>query len=382
MNRRVFFQRCLALAALGFAQAPRAGQQRKVLVMLELKGGNDSLNTFVPYTDRAYFDLRPTIAIPPDQVIALDDRIGLNPALAALVPAWSAGELGLVQGLGYPQPNRSHFRSIEIWDTGSASNEHLDSGWLARALAGRPSSGHAVDGIVLGGNASPLTGSGINTVVMRNIHSLLRQAGRIDSHEVTTANPALQHILAVQSAIHRAADQIRTGLRHSNPELDGFPRTQIGRHLEDAARLILANVSAPVIKVSLGGFDTHGRQRRQHDSQLRKLAGALAAFRDNMMAHRRWGDVMVMSYSEFGRRAAENGSQGTDHGTAATHLVMGGRVRGGLFGDAPALDQLDRGDLVFTTDFRRLYNSVLTDWLDLPALYPPREHPSLGFIRS
>lgn len=378
MLRRDFLKfTALAPLALQLHYA-RAEAAPRYLVLIELNGGNDGLNTVVPYADELYYRLRPRIALARDQVLQLDERVGLNPALQPLMPLWRDGQLAIVQAVGYPEPNRSHFRSIEIWDTGSDADDYLDSGWLARALPGTTvARGFTADAVVLGRNPRPAMGAQMHTLVVDDIERFARRGQRLAEVGNSTDNPALAHVLEVQSEVHEAAAALLAATQNTPPPPGDFPKTPFGKSLEQTARLILMEHATPVIKLALGSFDTHANQRGQQDRLLGELAQGLSAFRASMQQTGRWNRVLVLSYSEFGRRVADNASAGTDHGSAAAQFVLGGAVRGGLYGAPPNLDRLDAGDVVFQHDFRSLYNTVLKQWWNLPQTpfdvgrYPP-----------
>lgn len=355
----------LAPTAWGAARAENANWNR-TLVLLELNGGNDGLNTVVPYADPRYYALRPRLAIARDAVLPLSDQSGFNPALETLMPAWQARELAIVQGVGYANPNRSHFRSIEIWETASNANETLNEGWLARLFsANPPPANHAAHGVVLGQGLGPLAGG--QALVLNNPQQFLRQAGQLTQAAHPAANPALAHLLAVRNDTYRAAGMLQEKLTGAaTPGVD-FPRTRLGKQLEFTATLIINRIPVAAIKASHGGFDTHGNQRATHDRLLRELAEALAAFREALRRHSLWDRTLLLTYSEFGRRAQENGSLGTDHGAAAPHFLLGGRVRGGFYGHPPSLTALVDGDLVHQVDFRRLYLTAARNWWGLRA---------------
>lgn len=364
MRRRDF----IAAAAAGVAGAslpefvfatPGAGY-RGLLVLVELKGGNDGLNTVVPYADPAYVRLRPRIAIAREEVLALDERQGLHPALAALMPLWRSGELAVVQGVGYADPNFSHFRSIEIWDTASAAHQTLDEGWLARAFAAAPvPAGFAADGAVIGGLGNgPLAGS--RSIAFANPEQFLRQA-RLAKPRRASGSAALEHVLKVESDIALAASRLAGG---SLP-MEGFPAGELGNALRVAAQVLAGGAKLAAIKVSLNGFDTHQNQPGVHANLLRQFGESVAAFRLGLQRQGLWDETLLMTYAEFGRRPGENGSMGTDHGTASVHFVAGGRVKGGLYGEAPRLDQLDNGNLRHAVDFRNLYATALDSWWGL-----------------
>lgn len=346
----------------------RAGEPPRVLVLLELNGGNDGLNTVVPYSDPRYRRARPGLALARDRVIPLDEGLGLNAALAPLMAAWQAGELAIAQGVGYPRPNRSHFRSIEIWNSASTAEETLQEGWLHRVIveSGAAPAGFAAQGIVLGGPQGPLAGSALSPVVLRDRREL-QEAARLSGGDAAgAANPALAHILATRARMQSAAREIDRRLQ-AGPELKtAFPSSDLGRQLQQAAALIAAGVQASVIKLQHAGYDTHAQQAQRHAVLLRELAEGLAAFRLALVEAGAWRRCLVATYAEFGRRVAENASGGSDHGAAAPHFLLGGRVRGGLLGEPPLLDDLEDGDLRFRLDFRRLYASLAQEWLGLP----------------
>ncbi|MFO0774430.1 MAG: DUF1501 domain-containing protein [Nitrospiraceae bacterium] len=363
--------------------ATTAGTSR-ILVLVELHGGNDGLNTLIPFDDSRYYTLRPRLAIPREQVRRLTPTLGFHPALDPLMPFWEK-ELGVVAGVGYPQPNRSHFRSIEIWDTGSGSTEYRDDGWLAQLFREHPHPASFVaDAVLLGkGGSGPLAGQGASTISLRDPDEFLHEASLVRHTSTRTRNPALQHILSVQQEIGHAAGDLQQRLEASPSLGMTFPDSKLGKQLETAARLLAARTPVAVIKVMHAGFDTHAGQLQAHHRLLEELAQALISFRNAMVAHRLWDEILVATYSEFGRRPAENGSAGTDHGTAAPHLLFGGRVKGGLYGTQPSLAVLQDGDLRHTVDYRSLYSTMIANWWELKSdLFDRRLYPPLDCIRA
>jgi len=346
--------------------ASLAASWGRTLVLVELAGGNDGLNTVVPYADPAYYRLRPELAVARDKVLPLDERLGLNPALEPLMPVWRQGELAVALGVGYPRPNRSHFRSIEIWESGTDRGRAGD-GWLARLFQGQPRpAGLAADAIVLGGGVGAVAGGDMRAIVMRDPQQFLRRARRLESSSGEARNPALAHILRVEREIDNAAAELRAAAARV-PDFDvRFPPGPFGRQLETAAKLIEGGVPVPVIKLSQSGYDTHSNQPGRHAALLAELGAGLAAFQRVVTAGGHGQRVLVMTYSEFGRRAVQNGSLGSDHGTAAPHFLLGGRVRGGLHGAQPSLGALEGGDLRHGLDFRQLYATVAEHWWGLP----------------
>jgi len=341
-----------------FAQRPGASYDR-LLVLVELKGGNDGLNTVVPYSDPAYVQLRPRLAVARDQVLPLDQQAGLHSSLEPLMASWKNQELAVVQGVGYPGPNLSHFRSIDIWDTASGSNEYLTEGWLARAFAAAPAPAtFAADAVVVGGaEMGPLRG-GTRAIALANPEQFLRQA-RYAAPAGQARNAALQHILRVEENIAQAAARM-SGNRAFATE---FPTHPFGNAVRIASQLVAGEAGIAAVKIALGGFDTHSGQPARHAQLLKALAEGMAALKSALVEPGRWDTALVMTYSEFGRRPRENLSNGTDHGTAGAHFLLGGRVKGGLYGQSPALSRLDgNGNLPFAVDFRDLYATVLGRW--------------------
>ncbi|MDO6460010.1 DUF1501 domain-containing protein [Granulosicoccaceae sp. 1_MG-2023] len=374
LRRRRLLQQLLAGAALSLplASGQAAPSRPRVLVLLELQGANDSLNTLVPYADPAYRRLRPRLAIAREQVIALDERRGLHPALAPLLPLWQAGDMAFVEGLGYASPNRSHFRSIDIWESASGADRFLSGGWLAPYLQSRPAGKRF---IALGEDAGPLAGSPDNTLLINNFEAFVNNAKRLRRVQQETANPALRHLLSVQNAMQAAALDFARAEKPA--ELKGFGKDPFSRDMQTIASLISSQSSVGIYKLGLAGFDTHAAQLPRHGRLLTQLAKGLRAFSDELKRRGRWQDVLIMSYSEFGRRAAENGSAGTDHGTAAAHFLLGGGVRGGFYGESPSLTRLSDGDLIAGVDYRRYYRTVARDWLGFDELPLLKEHQAL-----
>jgi len=384
MDRRRFLT--IGTASLVAAALPGLSSGRsstgygRLLVLIELKGGNDGLNTVVPYADPAYYALRPRLAVRREDVIRLDERTGLNPALEPLASSWKAGDLAIVQGVGYPQPNLSHFRSIEIWDTASKSDEYLNDGWLARAFVARPvPADYAADGIVVGSSEfGPLTGQGTRAIALNDTDQFLRQA-RLAGGTARRGNASLNHILKVQDDISQAA-------AHLNPNISfrtEFPKSPFGNAVRTAAQLAASPAGVCAIRVSLNGFDTHQNQPPVHQRLLRELAEGLAALKGALVETGRWNSTLAMTYAEFGRRAQENNSNGTDHGTAAAHFVTGGLVRGGLYGQAPRLDRLEGGNLQHAVDFRSLYATALETWWGVDSKGPLRgRYPVVDLLKA
>jgi uncharacterized protein (DUF1501 family) len=361
MRRRDFLAASIAaLAVPRFALAQQAPGYGRLLILVELKGGNDALNTVVPYADAAYYSLRPRLAIARDQVLQLDSRTGLHPALKPLLPLWETRELAIVQGVGYANPNLSHFRSIEIWDTASASEQYLSEGWLARCFAAAPPpAAFAADGVVVGGSdMGPLAGTGARVLALNDPAQFQRQARLANPSGGAPRNAALAHILKIEADIVTAAGHLETGVAFRTE----FPKGQFGNAVRTAAQLAANGAGVAAIRLSLGGFDTHQNQAGTQARLLGEFAEGMAALKSALVETGRWDSTLVVTYAEFGRRPKENDTSGTDHGTAAAHFVAGGKVRGGLYGDAPRLDALEGGNLRYAVDFRNLYATAIDGW--------------------
>lgn len=380
MQRRRFIRQLVTGLAcpLGFLNLPAlAGTSsmdiqvpRKRLILVELAGANDGLNTLVPVRSDDYYRLRPSIGLRARDVIMISDEQGLHPSLAPLLPVWESGEMAWVQGLGYPAPNRSHFTSMALWETaGDGIVQSRDTGWITHAIEHRL--GRTVQdphGISLGGDMALFaseTGRWISLASARNLDRGLLPAmpqGGMD-------HPALALVSKRLSTLDTTLARLESKLA-SAKAIEDFNAGEFGEQLREVSRLIAAGVDTPVFRVQLTGFDTHDNQLDRHARLLRTLATGLNRFTKELKSQAEWRNTVVMTYSEFGRRAAENGSGGTDHGTAAPHLVLGGDVQGGLFGRAPDLGRLVDGDPAFTMDYRALYQSVLVDALDADSALP------------
>ena len=377
----------------------------RVLILIELKGGNDGLNTVVPFADPGYAALRGSLALKPDELLRLDGQAGLHGELEALMPLWEREELAIVQGVGYPHPNLSHFRSIEIWESASSASETLESGWVTRAMragygAMPPVNGTApprdalggvsrftAEGVLIGTNAFGSL-AGARAVSLSNPDAFVSQS-RLASAMALTGNAALQHVLRVENHISQAA----AGLGSDRFDFSTmFPTGGFGNAVRAAAQVVASQRASvgtgrggvPVITLSLGSFDTHQNQLANHGALLRQLAQGVAALKSALTELGAWDRTLVMTFSEFGRRARPNNSNGTDHGTAAPHFVAGGAVRGGLYGQAPDLARLDNlQNLIHTTDFRQLYSTIARDWWGVGAFDVVRgSFEPLPFVRA
>lgn len=358
------------------AAAPAPEKDRRILVLVQLAGGNDGLNTLIPFEDADYYRLRPTLGIGKDKVLRASDTVGLHPVCTGLHGLLEEGKLAVVQNVGYPNPNRSHFRSTEIWETASHSEEFASTGWLGRymdnACAGSPLNHHDPVGVHItnGLPQSFLSAQGHSTFGMqpnlgnrreneenrRLLESMAGTAPVGAEGSTTFLKQTLMDSLVTEKKVQRVLAEYKPG--------SVYPPSPLANSLRSVAGLIASGMPTRVYFVALGGFDTHSGQAVAHANLLTQLSAALAAFQKDLEAHKLDDQVVTMTFSEFGRRPNENESRGTDHGTAAPLFVMGSKIKGGLHGTAPSLKLQRNEDLTFTTDFRQVYATMLDQWLD------------------
>jgi uncharacterized protein (DUF1501 family) len=355
-----------------------------ILVIVTLYGGNDGINTVIPYTDNAYYDARPDLAFGPQDVLDLDGAVGLNPALTGFAESWRHNDLAIIRGVGYPKQDRSHFRSMDIWQTASPVDPAA-SGWIGRWLdAGGDDPLRAVN---IGSVLPPMavgeiqTAAGLSVTVPRMPDDVSRVLDAMSSPDPSDTG-AMAAVRANYRAYRTTDDAFRT---FTDRPLPPGGATNLGAQLAEdldlVAQCIRAGVPTKVYMVSLGGFDTHANERGEHQQLLKGLNDAVTPFLRHMRSSAQGRRVVMMVYSEFGRRVAANATQGTDHGTSGPVLVLGAPVRGGFYGDAPSLTDLDDGDLKTTTDFRDVYHELLGRTLDTdpePSVGPGRR--DIGFL--
>lgn len=411
-SRRAFISRSLGFAVLGgtlpsflgaaagAAELPSFGSSvdpGNTLLVIQMGGGNDGLNTIVPYSDDAYHRVRPAIGIAPKTVLKIDERIGFNPALAPLADLFNDGHVAIVQAVGYPNPNRSHFEATQIWET--ASPDHpVTNGWLGRYLdaivtpgAGRADTSRLFTAVSLGDTVpAALIAQHVDVPAIGALTSFGYNVGK-DAGSKSTAGTLYDGAQAGQSPYLELIETTARDAMHGGDilqhELAGYepavvyPTDAFAQQLQLAARIVGSNVGTKVIFVSIGSFDTHAGQRAQQDRLLGYLAGGLRAFYKDLAAHGLQDRVLALTFSEFGRRVAQNASNGTDHGTAMPLFVVGGQVKGGVYGEHPSLTDLADGDLKFATDFRAVYATVLERWLGRdPAHIIDGSYQQLAFV--
>ena len=331
------------------------------LVFVQLNGGNDGLNTFVPYQDPLYYELRPKIALSKTQVINANQGMAFHPALKDFAKIQQNGHLSVIQNVGYPMPNRSHFRSTEIWQTASASDEYINDGWLGRYLDLQCKEHQPTASLNLDSTDNlALKGEEPNTLTVKDPNRF--KVGRSSSDGVQVSeNPQLDFVRKIANALPEGAEDIQKALGKSKSE-QSYPNYGLGKNLEWIARLIKGDLNSKIYYTSLGGFDTHDNQLPIQDRLLTQLNDSVYSFYQDLKSADLLQNVTLVVFSEFGRRVKDNGN-GTDHGTAAPMFVMGGNNTGSILGGAPNLQDLDKGDLKYQVDFRSVYASLLKNKL-------------------
>jgi uncharacterized protein (DUF1501 family) len=350
-----------------------------ILVVVSLYGGNDGLNTVIPYTDSIYFSSRPGLTYPVGQVIPLDAEFALNPSMTGIKTLWDQNKVAIIRGVGYPKPDYSHFASMAKWQTG-APNNNLNTGWLGRWLdtqAEDPmqaiSLGSVLPPLLAGakrsGSALPLGGLVIPKGVLANQLQKISIASPKDSKLMAASATSMRNLFSL-------SDDVQPVLKAPAPLAPDLPTVNGGnaggdnnlaQQLDVVAKLIAADSPTKVWSVSLGGFDTHANEANAQAALLGVVSSSISRFMSQLKSTSRSNDVTVLIYSEFGRRVVANGSQGTDHGTSGPMFVIGNSVKGGFYGDQPSLKSLINGDLAVTTDFRDVYATLIENVLKSPV---------------
>jgi len=373
-----------------------SGTDGKILVVVQLSGGNDGLNTVIPFADDTYQRLRPGLAKAADQVLKINNYIGLHPNLTAIKSMFDDGAASVFQGVGYPNPNRSHFRSMDIWHSARPDDDTPTSGWLGRYFDNTCTGDDPHAGVAMG-DVAPLAMKGERITPLsferpenyrykgndvERYHELNSTVGidgrskkQIDSGAARTKRPQiitptsqLEFLTRTAMDARISSEQITRMVNNYQTPAD-YPRGEFGQGLRTTAAMIKGGLPTRVYYVSLGGFDTHANQGGRHDNLMQQLSQGVDAFWKDMRDQKNDQRVLMMCFSEFGRRVEVNASSGTDHGAAAPMFLLGPAIskRAGVVGNHPSLTDLDGGDLKYSTDFRQIYATVLQDWLDCPS---------------
>ncbi len=363
-----------------------SGKDGKILVVVQLSGGNDGLNTIVPYADDTYHRMRPAIGKKENEVLKINNYLGFHNNLASLKELYDDGMMSIIQGVGYPNPNRSHFRSMDIWHSAHPEKEITTSGWIGRYFDNTCVGEDPHEGLCIGETA-PLSMKGERTTPLSferpenyryngkdvDRYKKINTAGEspvIDPKNQKIITPGSQLDFLTRTAMDAQVSSDKILNLVNNYQSPGqYPRNEFGNGLRTVAAMIKGSLPTRVYYVSLGGFDTHANQAGRHDRLMKDLADGVSAFWKDMKDQKNEQRVMMMAFSEFGRRVEQNASQGTDHGAAAPMFLFGPAIskKAGIIGNHPSLSKLDQGDLMFNIDFRNVYATVLQDWLDTPS---------------
>lgn len=344
----------------------------KVVVVLQLSGGNDGLNTIIPVRNDIYYRSRPRLGIQRDKSLSLTDEVALHPSLTAFKDAYDDGSLGILNSVGYPNPDRSHFRSMDIWHTASQSNEYWNNGWIGRYLdaqcsgCDKPTQALEIDDVL----SLALKGEHVKGMALKDPKRLYGISNEKYFKDVLKQHSSDHHderpvdyLYKTMAETLSSADYIfqQSRLHSSKTE---YPNTELGKSFKTIASLIFSDINTKVYYVSLGSFDTHVNQQVQQQRLFTELNNAVAAFVKDLKLNHRYNDVLVFSFSEFGRRVAQNASGGTDHGTANNMFFLsGGLKEKGILNELPNLTDLQDGDLKYKVDFKNVYATVLKKWL-------------------
>ncbi len=380
MDRRKFLQSsALASTALWVPQflrayhpgEPLSSRSGKALVVVQLSGGNDGLNTIVPYRNDEYYRKRPRLAISPDAVLPVSDELGFHPALEPLRHLYDEGQLAIINNVGYPNPDRSHFRSMDIWQTASDSDTYLSTGWLGRYLDNSCSGcaphaalevGDSLSLALKGDQHKGFAMSDPKRLKKSSDNPLLQKLGvayRNGNEEKSGEHDPVAYLYKTMIDTQSSADFLHARTRSFRTRV-GYPDGRFAQKLKLVAQLLTTEADIHLFYVSLSGFDTHANQALMQDRLLKQYAEGMAAFLEDLKQHRLLDDVVILTFSEFGRRVEENASRGTDHGTANNVFLMGGQLRrSGFINEGPDLSRLDQGDLIYRVDFRRIYADLL-----------------------
>jgi uncharacterized protein (DUF1501 family) len=361
----------------------------KVMVILQMSGGNDGLNTVIPVRDDLYYKARPKLGIEKTKALLLNDEVGLHPALTGFRDLFDDGSMGIMNAVGYPNPDRSHFRSMDIWQTATDSNQYLTTGWIGRYLdaqcqgCDKPTQAIEIDDVL----SLAMKGEHIKGIALKDPKRLYGTSNEkffrdvLKNHRATSNEEPVDYLYKTMAETLSSADYIfKQSQMH--PTSADYPKTELGNSLKTIASLIFSDINTKVYYVSLGSFDTHVNQEAQQQRLFTEMNDAVSAFVKDLKSNNRFNDVMLFTFSEFGRRVQQNASGGTDHGTAnSMFLISGGLNKKGLLNELPSLSDLDEGDLKYKVDFKDVYATMLNKWLgaDDTAILN-KKHSYLDFI--
>lgn len=360
----------------------------KVVVVLQLSGGNDGLNTVIPVRNDIYYRSRPVLGIDRSKALSINDETGLHPQLTAFADAYHDGSLGILNAVGYPNPDRSHFRSMDIWQTASESSQYLSSGWIGRYLdaqcngCGKPTQALEMDDVL----SLALKGTEVNGLALRDPKRLYGTSNEqffkeVSANHIHHDEQPVEYLYKTMAETLSSADYIFKQSK-LHPSSAAYPNSELGKSLKTIASLIYSEINTKVYYVSLGSFDTHINQQAQQERLFKEMNEAVGAFVNDLKENHRFEDVLLFTFSEFGRRVSQNASGGTDHGTANSMFFLSGGLKDkGVLNALPDLSDLNEGDLKYAVDFKNVYATVLNKWLganDVEVL--GREFEKMKFI--
>lgn len=384
MNRRDFLYSCLMAGISAKAQGQisfNKSERLPLIIFLELKGGNDFLSTLVPYSDPLYTKFRPQLAIQKSEVNAINSALGFHRNIPLFNELFKNNELAIIQGVGCKKPSFSHFRGIEVWDSGSSGEEIIYDGWAARAIKTSTDVKRTIDGIGIGvSGAGPAKGLGKKLFLIENPQRLLDNLNLQNITEKRSSNESLNHIISIQENINEAQLAMKNLPDMSDISYSGLPFIVSVR----VVKKILSEVKhLPYLKFTHAGYDSHASQHLTHPLQMTELNDGLTDLVSFLKKSNLWKDTILVTYSEFGRAPQENFAKGTDHGNSSCQFVMGGRVRGGLYGDYPSFTNIQDFQFVPTMDYRSIFSTVIKDFWKLdPASAFKDKIETLNFIKA
>lgn len=356
----------------GFGQQELEKYTGKTLVIIQWSGGNDGLNTLVPFNNDLYYKNRPNLSIKKNKVLKVTDELGFNSVMPEMRELYNQGLLSVINNVGYPDPNRSHFRSMDIWQTGSKSNQTLSTGWLGRYLdeyGEKTAPYHALevdDTLSLALKGTKRSGfAASNLIRLKNATKNRFHQSLVQHHHDHDHDENIAYLYKTLINTQNSAQYLHQQARIYQSKIT-YPKSVIAKQLKQISELIIGNTDTKIYYANMGGFDTHVGQKNKQERLLKQYSQAVGAFVKDLKQNDRLNDTLVLTFSEFGRRVKQNASGGTDHGTANNVYCIGGNLKkAGIYNEAPNLGNLDQGDLIYSIDFRQIYATILKKWLNV-----------------
>lgn len=367
MKRRNFMN--MSFGALSLMMMPSLSYSKDLkkrhLILIELDGGNDGLNTVVPYSSKNYYKLREHLGIKKENLNIINNSFGLNENLQNITKLYKDKNCAIINGLGYDNPRLSHFKSLELVETASNGNEVFHDSWLDKTLERYSiSSLNPAHAFIVGKRKrGDLFSKSLDTIHLKNVNDFLKEASRFKYTKSASSNDILAFLNQQNKMVLQARNALAKYVNDIEIE-EKFGESEIEQSLKETAKIVKSQLEVPVIKLSHKGYDTHSNQKQRHTLMLEELDSAIGSFVRELKKANKFDEVLIVTYSEFGRRVKENGSAGTDHGTASVQFAIGKNVKGGMYGKYPSLDELHKNNLIYTTHYRSFYNTILSRWFD------------------